>query len=81
MKWCSKLHFDPLMVPVREVSGRLPGCKTRSTFQLPHDYHSSLSCRCNHRAHEVRRSSPARSDPHLHLNETMLETRFSMKGE
>ena len=29
-----KLHSDPLMIPMREVSGRLSGCETRSTFQL-----------------------------------------------
>ena len=28
-----KLHSDPLMIPMREVSGMLPGCETRSTFQ------------------------------------------------
>jgi hypothetical protein len=28
-----KLHSDPLMIHMREVSGRLPGCETRSTFQ------------------------------------------------
>ena len=28
-----KLHSDPLMIPMREVSGRLSGCETRSTFQ------------------------------------------------
>ena len=28
-----KLHSDPLMIPMREVSSMLPGCETRSTFQ------------------------------------------------
>ena len=28
-----KLHSDPLMIHMREVSGMLPGCETRSTFQ------------------------------------------------
>ena len=35
----------------------------RSTFQLPLNYHSARSCRRDHRAHEVRKFSLARSDP------------------